>query len=800
MKPFALLEELPSLEAQADTQRPSAVLTLAWQLRQRDSARALALCERLESGPVASASTRVERARRDLVVAECLWLRGSLDGAQQRLTDAHALLAEEPDDLTQGDAWWLAALMANGRGERAEADRLLDDALACHRRAADPLRVAADLALKAFCLAFHDPARASETLDQLGMQAGESLAHPAVQAWREAARSALPAAQANLTEVLSGYMRAHGAALDSGQLRLAIAAAVNVGSSFDDMNDLGAALQWKERALTLARQADWPPVIGSCMAQLANSLRALGRVDAARGLLEQALPLLEEGSRNQGIALVYSGNVALDLGAPEDAVHWYGVAEQAWNRLGSAHGQVAALSGLARAHAALGQREQALTLQVRAMAQAEGVGLQPEQVKLLQLRAELLGEHDEAAQTCLLQALALARRVGGLRVPPELLEAVAAGQARLGDTAQAYALMAEAAQARRQRQDLDADRRAMALQVWQETERLRQEADTQSQLREAQAQHVAAVEQAHERLQWLGEIGRDVTARADVGTLFGSLFGHLRRRLGVESLQVWAGAQTEGEVVFCAGPPVAAKADAAATLSLPLQQGDRTLGSMRLTRSARAVQAGAPEWDAPARDLLHGVAAYAAIAWANVQMLAALRGTQAELMEKNAELERLATTDRLTGLPNRRWLETVLEREHALAVRLQRPYTVVLVDVDRFKQVNDVHGHAAGDAVLQALGALLSARMRASDQAGRWGGEEFLVVCPGTALAQALPLAEHLRERMAEAEVEPVGHFTASFGVACWRVGESTADLLERADRALYAAKRAGRNRVEADS
>ena len=156
--------------------------------------------------------------------------------------------------------------------------------------------------------------------------------------------------------------------------------------------------------------------------------------------------------------------------------------------------------------------------------------------------------------------------------------------------------------------------------------------------------------------------------------------------------------------------------------------------------------------------------------------------------------------DPLTGLPNRRSLTTELEREHALARRGRPAFSVLLLDVDHFKAVNDERGHAAGDRVLEEIAARLRGRARTSDVVGRWGGEEFLVIAPDTDADGARILAEGLRTAISDTptvlDSGPV-RITASVGVASWE-RETVDEVLSRADQALYEAKAAGRDQVVA--
>jgi diguanylate cyclase (GGDEF)-like protein len=177
--------------------------------------------------------------------------------------------------------------------------------------------------------------------------------------------------------------------------------------------------------------------------------------------------------------------------------------------------------------------------------------------------------------------------------------------------------------------------------------------------------------------------------------------------------------------------------------------------------------------------------------------LSELRRTQALLLEQNRQLERLAVTDQLTGLYNRLRLDQALEEERLRNVRFGTDFCVLLLDVDKFKSVNDTFGHPVGDQVLIGIAAVLRAGVRDVDVLGRWGGEEFLVVCPETSTDGALVLAEKLRAAINAQEFSMVGRKSASFGVAMFRSGEALPETIARADAALYKAKQDGRNRVE---
>lgn len=167
--------------------------------------------------------------------------------------------------------------------------------------------------------------------------------------------------------------------------------------------------------------------------------------------------------------------------------------------------------------------------------------------------------------------------------------------------------------------------------------------------------------------------------------------------------------------------------------------------------------------------------------------------------ERTQELHRLATLDPVTGIFNRRRILEVADEEVARAARYGHPLSFAMVDVDHFKKVNDSHGHVVGDDVLRRVAEAVTRGLRRQDTLGRYGGEEFALVIPETALPEAVRVAERVRAAVASVVVTTgpsrIG-VTVSIGVAQWRQGQTLDDLLRCADRALYDAKAQGRDRV----
>ncbi|MBC7793610.1 MAG: diguanylate cyclase [Clostridia bacterium] len=195
-------------------------------------------------------------------------------------------------------------------------------------------------------------------------------------------------------------------------------------------------------------------------------------------------------------------------------------------------------------------------------------------------------------------------------------------------------------------------------------------------------------------------------------------------------------------------------------------------------------------------------AANARVAQMNQELESLVAERTRQLVETNARLHELTMTDDLTGLYNQRWLHTRLDEEYARARRHSLALAVLMLDVDRFKNVNDSNDHIVGSAVLRRVGEILKQGVRGIDVAVRYGGDEFCVVLPQTTLGGAMAVAERLRLSIAKADVgdEDIGKLgvTISIGVASLADCEATTgkELLQSADKALYLAKENGRNRV----
>jgi diguanylate cyclase (GGDEF)-like protein len=239
-----------------------------------------------------------------------------------------------------------------------------------------------------------------------------------------------------------------------------------------------------------------------------------------------------------------------------------------------------------------------------------------------------------------------------------------------------------------------------------------------------------------------------------------------------------AGGELEGEGKYVtAGDPEAQ----GERLELPLTAGANTFGRLTLN---------GPDFGSEERELAESLARQAVVALENARL--------------HAIVERQALVDGLTGLANRRRSDEMLHLELTRAARLGAPIAFVLLDVDRFKSINDRFGHPAGDAVLREVATLLAETVREIDLAGRWGGEEFALILPGTDLDGGVQLAERLRAALEERPIKAAPKtelfVTASFGVAAFPGNGTEDELVAAADAALYEAKGSGRNRVVSEA
>jgi diguanylate cyclase (GGDEF)-like protein len=330
-----------------------------------------------------------------------------------------------------------------------------------------------------------------------------------------------------------------------------------------------------------------------------------------------------------------------------------------------------------------------------------------------------------------------------------------------------------------------------------------------------------------ETLRTLGEIGRGITASLEVADIYTSLCSNIGTLLDADSVSIWLLDAPTAQLRLAFGledgqplPPLtvalddpergvarAARERREFLIEYPPEQ-RRAIGATSPMATALfgpllveehlfgviSVQSRTPHaYGDRERLAFASLCAYGATALANAE-------AHRDLARANAELGRIAAKDPLTGLANRREFFRIAAEEVARAHRYQRALSVIVVDLDQFKRINDTRGHAAGDMALQTAAFCFAHSLRETDLAARFGGEEFIALLPETGIEGAAQVAERFRDLLAGTDISHNGSIfrvTASIGVSAWHVGEDGIErAIERADAALYRVKRGGRNAV----
>src|SRR5471032_2849760 len=542
--------------------RLAVLAPLAWHLRQRDTARASALADEALALLPQSALTPLERllmaARLNLVHAEALWLQGELDAADALAGLAWEELCSHHDHAGCADAHWLRAWIAVDRGDHLRCDTELELAATYARDAGDPLRAAIAEATIARWAVLRNPQAAAARCGQR-FDLEQYPQPPAVSA---AVHDflALAASQASDFGAAAGhFIRCYEAALSSGQLRAAIIAATNLGEAFTFLNDHHSALEWMQCALDLARPTGWPRSIGACLMYTADTMRRLGRLDAAEELLQEALAILAPmaGARSYANALQYFGELALDRGRHAAALEAFEQLEARADALQQTDFRSVARRGQAHALCFHGQAEAALAAAVEAIELAASQSNAYNQVAALRVLSIIHNQHPlpapdgmtelNATLHYLHQALAVASTIDGYTLPGDLLDALAREYARAGSYAQAYEAALAASAAREKTHSQEATNRAIAMQVHHQTEHARAEGYHHRELAASEASRAEVLQQTSATLERLSAIGQEITTHLDAAAVFQALTRHVQGLLPANSFAIYlcdAGGET----------------------------------------------------------------------------------------------------------------------------------------------------------------------------------------------------------------------------------------------------------------
>lgn len=839
MELYAHDTALPALENAAlggeAAQRIAPLVALAWHLRQRDSRRSESLAgQALVEGE--AHSPPAVAARLLLTRAECALHLGRLEAATRMAAEAIARFDAVDDAAGGGDAAGVIARIAEAQGDRTAELGAHAMALERYRRCGDPERIGHARCASLLARGLGDPAALASELDAIRTESGTPSA--ALDAHMRFVEGVAAFQRGDFLRAVPALEAAAAGAFDCGLADQGFRAEAGLVSAQSNLGDREASCAMAETVLARARHLGWPRAIGHALANFARQLADAGHPQRAVELLEEAREVLHDQPRARGyaIATYYLGDACLALGRNAEALDQLRHANRLMRDLG-AQPEVACLLAIeAQALSRLDRPEEALAQAQAALDLARKTGSRLWEVEALRSLAEVHATHaariaPEGSRSLayLEEALGVVETIGGHHEKSQLYAEMARAHEAQGDFAAALAAERTARSEEVNESNRRAGNRLMLARERHETDR--------------QAERAQVLEGALATLEQLRLVGQDITSHLDPAAMLQALDRHLEPLADVTLIGVFvfdaAGARLcrhgieRGRLLPTRDVPIADLESYAAraarerreihvdaeeggrpatripgtevTRSLwfgPLARGEELLGVLTLqTATMRA-------YGEREKLVFRTIAGYVAVAFANARVHGELEEKHRRLVETEAEMRLLATTDPLTGLDTRRQFFAAAQSEIARAMRYGGPVGIVMADLDRFKAVNDEGGHGAGDRVIAAVARILRAQQRPNDVIGRLGGEEFAFVLPGADLEATVLAAERIRESVERLDEEYAGRrfrITVSLGCAAAPEARSLASppaealetLLREADAALYDAKRLGRNRVQ---
>ncbi|WP_018152885.1 EAL domain-containing protein [Leeia oryzae] len=663
------------------------VLTaLAWFHHQRDCHKALAFADEAEALlrqlPVGSIDRKGYGIRLTLVKGAIHLLFARLDEAEQTLTAAVKGYEAIGDAIGLGDAYWLLTQLYIDRGDQPKTDQCLARAKSFFAQSGDTTRIALAEAWHLAQLAFNDPAMVRHELDT--RFSDPSHYHEAVQTWISVANANASAFTDDPAAAIKFDLDAHHTGIDTGQIRQAIVCAANAAEEFATLGDLDTALLWGERALSIARSANWPGIIGICLLQVGDVLRLLGRFEEAKRFLTEALSNMKgmAGSHNHELVQVNLGQLALDMSDEAEALQWFDQLTQSISWYKDADLLMKVHRGKAQALLRTGHPDLAYQSAQNAIELAASKGNISEQIKSLRVMAEVC-EHMQTASPegsdaptaslhYLHQAVKMAENLSGYNIPEDLYHQLAKTYATCHDYQSAYQSYLMSVAARESSKIADAQKRALAMETRKHVEEARSDAEYHKKLAQT-------LQETNTTLETLGHIGQEITASLDANAVFSTLKGHADGLLDTtsfviclvdpagDSLTVAFGVDNGKpypRTTFKIDDPISLTARCARerqeiiihnkpsdsnlkttpgtveTLSMlfsPLEVGDRLLGVMTV-QSQRAYAYGERE-----RAIFRTMCAYGAIALDNAAAYTAVEAARLKTMQQEEELRIAAT-------------------------------------------------------------------------------------------------------------------------------------------------------------
>jgi diguanylate cyclase (GGDEF)-like protein len=858
MELYAPTPELDAFEAalaeRSGPARLAPLAALAWHLRQRDTARAGRLAgEAQRLADESAAADALLRARVALTRAECALLEARLDEAEALTDTALGLFRSRADPAGIGDCALLQARISEGRGERERELPRYREALEAYRASGDRTRLGHARAASILANSFGDPAAMAAEVALIRSEVGGHSR--AIESHLRLIEGFIAFQRGAFLEAVPALTAAASGAQECGLIEQQFRAEAGLVSAFSNLGDREASCAAAEKLLNRARELGWPRAIGHALANFGRQLADTGHPERAVELLLEARSVLADQPRARGFAIAcyYLGDAYLALGRNAEALVDLERAEQLMRDLG-AHPEVACLLAIeAQALSRLDRPVEALERAEAGLALAKQTRSRLWEVEALRSLAEIHATHrqapggandESAALRFLDQALGVVESIGGHHEKSQLYTEIARAHEATGDVAKALAAERAARAEEVREQNRRAANRLLLARERHETERQRVEAELQRSLAAAESERARTLEAALGTLEHLRQVGQDVTANLEPEAMLRTLERHLKQladvtfigvfafdaagaklaRYGIEDgrtlpvvdvaladFESYAARAARERREICVEAEEGARAAARipgtqATRTFwfaPLLVGDQLLGVLTVQTTTFGA------YGEREKLIFRTIAGYTAVAFANARTHGELEEKHRRLIDTEAEMRRLATTDPLTGLANRRRFFASAESEVARAIRYGGAIGVIMADLDRFKSINDAGGHGAGDRLIAEVAGVLRAQARPHDVIGRLGGEEFAFVLPAADLEATTRVADRIRLAVEALEVEFAGkRFRATISLGCSAVvdaqtlaGSSAAELetlIREADAALYEAKRLGRNRVHA--
>ncbi|WP_338849070.1 ATP-binding protein [Massilia sp. W12] len=533
---------------------------LAWLQRQSDTQQALQLLQLAEQESRVLEADPKLAPRIRLIRAEALWLSGDARSAH---TQAHLALQDyqQQDDLTgQIDSHWLLSNIALDQGDAhlREAQRKKAVELAAAANDCTRLQII-QCALATEALMCNAQSASEYWLPRLPAP-GRADLPLALRTWIADMHGIAAAMRSDFGQAACRWIETYDAALATGQIKRAITAATNIGDAFNCLNEHQGALEWMQRALALAQERQWPSSIALCQLQCAETMRRLGRLEAAQDLLKDALAVLRHvsTSRNYANALTCQAELYLNQQDWAGALESFRQLQERADALKHADFQISARRGQAHALAQLGQIEVAWRHAHDSLELARAMGDTYRQIDACCVLAEIhqsdAQQHPAApclpppAAMCgpspqvhyLLCARNLAVQIEGFTVSHVLLSQLAKAHAAQGEFEQAWRLAEEASSAREKTHNREATQRAIAMQIQHQTmqaraesEKARAEALHHQQIAQIEAKRAHALQKNADTLERLSKIGQEITSELDISVVFTALDRHVHGLLDV---------------------------------------------------------------------------------------------------------------------------------------------------------------------------------------------------------------------------------------------------------------------------